>query len=261
MSARGRSLHRRLMAQGDQPEIRWSGGGDATPATVEQAVEKFTQSEQFQQMSAEDQRRWRAKAESTARRAVSEGRDPITGKKVAPPGAAPPGKPPTARQRAVIDVIAKSISARGYPPTVREIGKALGMRSPNAVQQHIDALRKKGLLRRPSRLEHRVSVPEAFDPTTAPDSPWKVTPRCEPKLTTTASERIFPCAEALEKAGRLEPGAAGWNTLMAQSAALICVGQATQAVDLAANGQCGKAERAFKQTEGPFTYLRKLGLL
>jgi len=237
---------------------------DPTAARVQQAVEKLKRDADFQQMSPAEQRRWLAKVREIESApppggGAPPGKPPFT-IRWSPPGG-PPGKPPTARQRAVLDVIAKSISTRGYPPTVREIGKVLGMRSPNAVQQHIDALRKKGLLRRVRRSEHRASVPESFEPTEAPDSPWKVTPRCEPKLTTTASERIFPCAEALEKAGRLEPGGAGWGTTMAQSAALICVGRATQAVDLAANGQCGKAERAFNQSEGPFTYLRKLGLL
>lgn len=53
----------------------------------------------------------------------------------------------TDRQRAVLDYIGESIENRGYPPTLREIGKRM-MRSDNAARQHIEALVRKGYLER-----------------------------------------------------------------------------------------------------------------
>jgi repressor LexA len=54
----------------------------------------------------------------------------------------------TDRQRAVLDFISDSISQRGYPPTLREIGNHLGIRSTNGVNDHLRALERKGYLTR-----------------------------------------------------------------------------------------------------------------
>jgi len=54
----------------------------------------------------------------------------------------------TDRQRAVLDYIETSIHARGYPPTLREIGNHLGIRSTNGVNDHLRALERKGYLTR-----------------------------------------------------------------------------------------------------------------
>jgi repressor LexA len=54
----------------------------------------------------------------------------------------------TDRQREILDYITASISDRGYPPTLREIGEHFGIRSTNGVNDHLKALEKKGHLRR-----------------------------------------------------------------------------------------------------------------
>lgn len=54
----------------------------------------------------------------------------------------------TARQRAVLDYITVSIDRRGYPPTLREIGNHLGIKSTNGVNDHLRALERKGYLTR-----------------------------------------------------------------------------------------------------------------
>lgn len=54
----------------------------------------------------------------------------------------------TERQRAVLDFIVESIHDRGYPPTLREIGNHLGIRSTNGVNDHLRALERKGYLTR-----------------------------------------------------------------------------------------------------------------
>ena len=56
--------------------------------------------------------------------------------------------PLTSRQTEVLDYIRDTHKRRGYPPTVRDIGEALGMRSPSTVHFHLNALIEKGWLRR-----------------------------------------------------------------------------------------------------------------
>lgn len=54
----------------------------------------------------------------------------------------------TERQRAVLAFIEGSLANRGYPPTLREIGNHLGIRSTNGVNDHLRALERKGYLTR-----------------------------------------------------------------------------------------------------------------
>lgn len=54
----------------------------------------------------------------------------------------------TDRQKAVLEFICESIQDRGYPPTLREIGLKLGIRSTNGVNDHLRALERKGFLTR-----------------------------------------------------------------------------------------------------------------
>src|SRR5262245_22940600 len=54
----------------------------------------------------------------------------------------------TERQREIYDFIENKIEARGYGPTVREIGVAFEIKSPNGVMCHLKALEKKGLIRK-----------------------------------------------------------------------------------------------------------------
>lgn len=54
----------------------------------------------------------------------------------------------TQRQQMVLDYIKQSIQDRGYPPTLREIGARMGIRSTNGVNDHLRALERKGYLTR-----------------------------------------------------------------------------------------------------------------
>ena len=70
----------------------------------------------------------------------------------------------TVRQRKVLDVIRNSVDRRGYPPSMREIGQAVGLTSPSSVSHQLNALEKKGYLRRdPNR-------PRALE-VVSPDTP------------------------------------------------------------------------------------------
>ncbi|MBK6915942.1 MAG: transcriptional repressor LexA [Deltaproteobacteria bacterium] len=52
----------------------------------------------------------------------------------------------TDRQRQALEYITDCLSARGYPPTLREIGEHMGIRSTNGVNDHLKALERKGYL-------------------------------------------------------------------------------------------------------------------
>lgn len=54
----------------------------------------------------------------------------------------------TPRQREILDYIRKEIRERGYPPSVREIGEAIGLSSSSTVHGHLARLEEKGFLRR-----------------------------------------------------------------------------------------------------------------
>lgn len=54
----------------------------------------------------------------------------------------------TRRQRQILDFIRAEIHRRGFPPSVREIGEAVGLSSSSTVHSHLAALEAKGLIRR-----------------------------------------------------------------------------------------------------------------
>ncbi|MBI3462679.1 MAG: transcriptional repressor LexA [Planctomycetes bacterium] len=64
----------------------------------------------------------------------------------------------TSRQREVHDFIRSKIFSRGYGPTVREIGKNFGIRSPNGVMCHLRALEKKGLITREPNMSRAIQL-------------------------------------------------------------------------------------------------------
>jgi len=54
----------------------------------------------------------------------------------------------TKRQREIFDYISRYLSRHGYPPTVREIGKAVGLHSSSTVHAHLSKLESLGILKR-----------------------------------------------------------------------------------------------------------------
>lgn len=71
----------------------------------------------------------------------------------------------TVRQRKVLDVIRNSVDRRGYPPSIREIGEAVGLTSPSSVSHQLAALERKGYLRRDPNRPRAIEVvsPDAPD--------------------------------------------------------------------------------------------------
>lgn len=68
----------------------------------------------------------------------------------------------TTRQRQILDVIESNMRERGFPPSVREIGEAVGLTSPSTVHSHLASLEKMGYLRRDPSKPRAIEV--RFDP-------------------------------------------------------------------------------------------------
>ncbi|MBA4019084.1 MAG: repressor LexA [Pirellula sp.] len=70
----------------------------------------------------------------------------------------------TSRQKEVYEFIRLKIRARGYGPTVREIGTQFKISSPNGVMCHLKALEKKGLIVREANMSRAITLAtETFD--------------------------------------------------------------------------------------------------
>src|SRR5688572_20955045 len=54
----------------------------------------------------------------------------------------------TDRQKEILNFIVKETESRGFPPTIREIGEEMDIRSTNGVNDHLKALERKGFLNR-----------------------------------------------------------------------------------------------------------------
>lgn len=89
----------------------------------------------------------------------------------------------TRRQQQVLDFIRESIQERGYPPTLREIGAHMGIRSTNGVNDHLRALERKGYLTRedmksralrPKDMDALDALPDAGDVVQPPRNPGAV---------------------------------------------------------------------------------------
>jgi repressor LexA len=68
----------------------------------------------------------------------------------------------SARQRDILDFIELQIRDRGFPPSVREIGDAVGLTSPSTVHSHLNTLQRLGYLRRDPSKPRAIEV--RFDP-------------------------------------------------------------------------------------------------
>ncbi len=77
----------------------------------------------------------------------------------------------TARQRRVLEFITDSVQRRGYPPSMREIGEAVGLTSPSSVSHQLGALQRKGFLRRDPNRPRAIEVvsPASIDDTGSGD--------------------------------------------------------------------------------------------
>jgi repressor LexA len=68
----------------------------------------------------------------------------------------------SARQKQILSYIKQNINAKGYPPSVREIGKAVGLSSSSTVHAHLSTLEQKGYLRRDPTKPRAIEVTDGF---------------------------------------------------------------------------------------------------
>ncbi|MGY6502184.1 MAG: transcriptional repressor LexA [Acidimicrobiales bacterium] len=73
----------------------------------------------------------------------------------------------TDRQRQVLETIDAHMRDRGYPPSVREIGEAVGLNSPSTVHSHLSTLQKLGYLRRDPTKPRAIEV--RWNPSSGPN--------------------------------------------------------------------------------------------
>ncbi|GLY17601.1 transcriptional repressor LexA [Kineosporia rhizophila] len=74
------------------------------------------------------------------------------------PDGPPDGDGLTVRQRRVLETIRETVDRRGYPPTMREIGEAVGLTSPSSVAHQLSSLEKKGFVRRDPNRPRAIEV-------------------------------------------------------------------------------------------------------
>jgi repressor LexA len=126
-----------------------------------------------------------ASAVDAAATGVGEGTDAAAGSRRGRPGRKPRGSAPTAvadipdkpdpdhvltwRQRKVLQVIRDSVQRRGYPPSMREIGEAVGLTSTSSVSYQLSTLQNKGYLRRDAGRPRTVEVRLPGHPAVRPE--------------------------------------------------------------------------------------------
>ncbi|WP_418154816.1 transcriptional repressor LexA [Actinoalloteichus caeruleus] len=127
--------------------------------------------------------------------------------------ASPPNGALTSRQQRVLDVIRQWLDEHGYPPSIREIGEAVGLTSTSSVAHQLRTLERKGYLRRdPNRpravgvLPVDVVVPATEEPTTSAPAYVPLLGRIAaggPILAEEAVEDVFPLPREIVGEGSL----------------------------------------------------------
>ncbi len=88
------------------------------------------------------------------------------------------------RQEQVLQVVRAGVARHGYPPSIREIGDAVGLRSTSSVAYHLKVLQEKGYLHRdpgrPRTVEWRPSEPFSPAVMVTEEGPGLAMPRAEP---------------------------------------------------------------------------------
>ena len=123
----------------------------------------------------------------------------------------------TPRQRKVLEVIRDSVDRRGYPPTVREIGEAVGLTSTSSGSHQLMTLQKKGFLRKDPSKPRAVDVRMPGEAAAAQDEAAERAAHPQPAyvpvigriaaggpiLAEQAGEEVFPLPRELVGSGTL----------------------------------------------------------
>jgi repressor LexA len=120
----------------------------------------------------------------------------------------------TERQREIFEFICEVMRAESRPPTVREIAERFGFRSPKAATDHLDALERKGYIRRRNRKARNIEIRDELSPQGIPivgriaaGSPIMAVENLEGSLSTTGFFDVHEGTFALQVEGESMIGA------------------------------------------------------
>lgn len=83
----------------------------------------------------------------------------------------------TKMQQKIYDYIAQTLAQQGYPPSVREIGDAVGLKSPSTVHFHLKHMEEMGVINKSGRKGRAITLAQpAADTAIAPEVPQEVEP-------------------------------------------------------------------------------------
>jgi repressor LexA len=117
----------------------------------------------------------------------------------------------TKRQHEILDFIRAEIHRRGFPPSVREIGEAVGLSSSSTVHSHLAALEAKGFIRRDPSKPRALEVLDYRDPDRAIDYG---SVQALPLVGSVAAGAPFLAAENIEQTVSLPAEIAGDSTFI-----------------------------------------------
>jgi repressor LexA len=133
--------------------------------------------------------------------ASSEGRDSVVALPDGPPG----GDGLTGRQRLVLETIRDAVERRGYPPSMREIGEAVGLTSPSSVAHQLASLERKGYLRRDPNRPRAIEVTMPGEPAVRP-TPIRAGDLPFDEVTPTDDAESLPTPVYVPLVGRIAAG-------------------------------------------------------
>ncbi len=109
----------------------------------------------------------------------------------------------TPRQRLVLETVRAAVESRGYPPSMREIGEAVGLTSPSSVKHQLTSLERKGYLRRDPNRPRAIEVVQRDDSRGV--QRWAA-PSAGPVMGATGSEEAAPVPTYVPLVGRIAAG-------------------------------------------------------
>ncbi|MEV0454039.1 transcriptional repressor LexA [Catellatospora methionotrophica] len=116
------------------------------------------------------------------------------------------------RQRRILEVIQDGVNSRGYPPTLREIGRAVGLAASSTVAYHLRELEEKGLLQRDRGRPRALTVRVPLDDDGIPQQRGANTVQV-PLLGTIAAGGPILAEQSLEETLTLSRDLVGHGTL------------------------------------------------
>jgi repressor LexA len=103
---------------------------------------------------------------------------------------------PQGRQEQVLQFVRSAVQRQGYPPSIREIGAGVGLRSTSSVAHHLKALQDQGYLRRDAGRPRTVELLVPERPAAARPEPGPAAPEPCPAAPRPAAGLDFPSQEA-----------------------------------------------------------------